>query len=115
MITRETVATETPARRATSFIVAIQYLLIWGKRLHVNSVAEKWRAFKGSRRDASTNVTQTTPDGVIVTRRLMSKPCDSEPLVTLCLRLLRLSDSRVPEWVDRVEIPEVLIGGINSG
>jgi hypothetical protein len=75
-----------------------------------NSVAEKRRAFKGSGFPLSTNVTQHTPGGVIVTRPVMSEKCESEPLVTLCLRLLRLSDSKGVKEVDTVEIPEVLIG-----
>ncbi|HHA2020165.1 TPA: hypothetical protein ACOEGN_003753, partial [Enterobacter kobei] len=63
----------------------------------------------------TTNVTQNTPDRVIVTRAVMSEDGKSEPLVTLCLRLLRLSGGDDVKEVDRVEIPEVLIGGINSG
>ena len=75
-----------------------------------NSVAEKRRAFKGSGFSRSTNVTQHTPGGVIVTRPVMSEECESEPLVTLCLRLLRLSDGEDVNEIDTVEIPEVLIG-----
>jgi hypothetical protein len=75
-----------------------------------NSVAEKRRAFKGSGFPLSTNVTQNNPGGVIVTRAVMSEECQSEPLVTLCLRLLRLSDGEDVNEIDTVEIPEVLIG-----
>ncbi|PLA69354.1 hypothetical protein EKN76_03580 [Enterobacter bugandensis] len=60
-------------------------------------------------------MTQTNPGSVIVTRLVMSEECHSEPLVTLCLRLLRLSGGDDVKEVGRVEIPEVLIGGINSG
>ena len=60
-------------------------------------------------------MTQNNPESVIVTRAGMSEKCHSEPLVTLCLRLLRLSGGEEVKEVDRVEIPEVLIGGINSG
>ena len=110
LITRETVATDTPARRATSFIVAIHYLLIGVSVYTPNSVAEKRRAFKGSGFSLSTNVTQDNTGSVIVTRAVMSEECQSEPLVTLCVRLLRLSDGKDVREVDTVEIPEVLIG-----
>jgi len=45
----------------------------------------------------------------------MSEECQSEPLVTLCLRLLRLADGEGVKEIDTVKVPEVLIGGINSG
>ena len=58
-------------------------------------------------------MTQTNPGSVIVTRLVMSEECHSEPLVTLCLRLLRLSGGRGLGRVATFEIPEVLIGEVD--
>ncbi|HAS1949728.1 TPA: hypothetical protein I4E15_07070 [Enterobacter asburiae] len=60
-------------------------------------------------------MTQDNPGSVIVTRAVVSEECQSEPLVTLCVRLLRLANGEVVKEVDTVKVPEVLIGGINSG
>ncbi|EHD00140.1 hypothetical protein LTSEWAN_4601, partial [Salmonella enterica subsp. enterica serovar Wandsworth str. A4-580] len=58
LITRETVATETPASRATSFMVAM-IIPIVGKRLHYASFTENERLFKPLAPPYRANVTCT--------------------------------------------------------
>ncbi|AXF63447.1 hypothetical protein DVA44_04500 [Leclercia sp. W17] len=52
-------------------------------------------------------------NGVIVTQRSVTEEGEFESLVTLCLRLLRLSAGRGLGRVATFEIPEVLIGEVD--
>ena len=113
LMTRETVATETPASRATSLIVAILYLLIGVSVYTLISVAEKSGVFKRRAVRHFTKVIQGCGNCVIVTQRSVTKAGEFESLVTLCLRLLRLSAGRERVAIATFEIPEVLIGDVN--
>ncbi|AVR05745.1 hypothetical protein A8H26_25060 [Pluralibacter gergoviae] len=116
MITRDTVATETPASRATSLIVAIVAFFVRGKRLHKYSFRQKPALFKACRatclRFCDEVYVLTRGRYTAVTRKSNNEKGESKPLVTLCEGLLRMFAGGESCQVVTLIIPEVLIGDV---
>ncbi|HCD1255101.1 hypothetical protein QNN88_08830 [Citrobacter sp. ANG330] len=78
---------------------------IVGKRLHSVSVTENVSGFKQIAGYDAANVSKI--------HGIKTKIERCKPLVTLCERLLRLFAGDASWRLDKVEIPEVLIGEVN--